>query len=307
MPTARRYEELSDYRKVYDFLVATFDLTTMNSYLLPAYFEYAHYLPWFEFANTHRMGIWEDDDGAIVAIVAYETSVGVAHLHYAPGFEALLPQMLDWAETELSIPGVFGDDEAHVDSRKLEVWITSTEPVKREFLKSRGYHLHWSDEIKLFDYTQPFPDTNLPEGFTLVTGTEIDPAKIAECFFYGFGNTGSVTDENIQGNLRVTIAPHANPELTTAVVAPDGRYAAALGMWIDQQNQFAYLEPLATDPDFRRLGLAKYALVHAMARTKEMGALVCDGGANPFYDAVGFKHHLTREKWGRSFRTMAAI
>ena len=42
-------------------------------------------------------------------------------------------------------------------------------------------------------------------------------------------------------------------------------------MWFDEQNKYAYLEPLATVPEHRRKGLATIALTEAMRKTKEPG------------------------------------
>ena len=47
------------------------------------------------------MGLWEAD-GKIVGIAAYEMNIGKAHLHTAPEYRRLLPELLDWAEKELS-------------------------------------------------------------------------------------------------------------------------------------------------------------------------------------------------------------
>ena len=40
--TQRRYKILIDFEKVYRFLEETYDPVTLNSFLLPQYFEYAH-------------------------------------------------------------------------------------------------------------------------------------------------------------------------------------------------------------------------------------------------------------------------
>ncbi|MCL2595317.1 MAG: GNAT family N-acetyltransferase, partial [Promicromonosporaceae bacterium] len=138
-------------------------------------------------------------------------------------------------------------------------------------------------------------------GFTLVTGDDIDPVKLGTCYWHGFGHEGEVPADIGDQGQKMAIAPHGNPELTTAVQAPNGEYACALGMWVDERNRFAYLEPLATVPQYRRRGLAAHALIEAMKATKAMGAERCDGGADPFYDTLGFKTHLHREKWERTW------
>ena len=99
--THRRYDILSDFRAVYSFLEETYDFNTLNSYLLSHYWEYAHYSQWFDYVRAHRMGLWEAE-GKIVGIAAYEMNIGKAHLHTASEYRCLLPELLDWAEKELS-------------------------------------------------------------------------------------------------------------------------------------------------------------------------------------------------------------
>ena len=40
------------------------------------------------------------------------------------------------------------------------------------------------------------------------------------------------------------------------VVAPDGRIAAFTVIWPDAETSLAQFEPVGTDPDFQRIGLA---------------------------------------------------
>jgi predicted N-acetyltransferase YhbS len=68
-------------------------------------------------------------------------------------------------------------------------------------------------------------------------------------------------------------------------------------MWINEYNQYAYLEPLATVPKYRKLGLGKLALIEAMKKTKVLGAKYCFGGSIEFYKRVGFETIANRELW----------
>lgn len=52
----RRYKLLADFTKVQEFLTEIYSLDTLNSYLLPQFFEYAHTHPFFNHKLTHRFG-----------------------------------------------------------------------------------------------------------------------------------------------------------------------------------------------------------------------------------------------------------
>jgi len=291
--TKRRYNILADYSRVYDFLEATYDPETLNSYLLPQYFEYAHHLLWFDYIRAHRMGIWEDG-GEIVGISAFEMNIGTAHLHTKVGYEFLLPELLEWAEAEISV--------VKDDKNTLKVWLTSKEINKQQLLKQEGYQLVNTDAVTIYDYKQPFLEKSLPEGFKIIDGNDVDYALLAVCYHQGFNNEGESSQENIDGNIKCMLAPHADATLDTIVVAPNGEYACGLGMWYDKQNKYAYLEPMATVPKYRRMGLGTIALMEAMKKTKELGATYCFGGpVMDFYPKIGFEVVCQRQLWEKTW------
>ncbi|MCL2301168.1 MAG: GNAT family N-acetyltransferase [Firmicutes bacterium] len=287
----RRYRLLADFELVYRFLQETHDPVTLNSHLLPQFWEYAHTHSYFNHKLTHRMGLWEDE-GALVGIVCYEMDLGDCHMHVRPGYEALLPELLAWAEKELCA--------VKRGKHRLQFWITDQEPGKRELLQANGYKLKKTDPIKIFDYKNAFTERVLPEGFQLIDGTDVDYHKLHACFWKGF-NHGPWPDKDIDGRIHARTAPRYDASLAAIVVAPDGEYACALGMWYDERNHYAYLEPLATVPKYRRRGLATIALTEAMKKTKALGAEYCFGGSREFYTAIGFEIKANIEFWEKEW------
>lgn len=88
------------------------------------------------------------------------------------------------------------------------------------------------------------------------------------------------------------------PELDWVVEAPDGRFAAACLIWLDEANGVGELEPVGTDPTFWRMGHARavcLAALHALARhgadiavvaSREMEGLP---SAPALYRSIGFR------------------
>ena len=76
--------------------------------------------------------------------------------------------------------------------------------------------------------------------------------------------------------------PHFRPELNLVVKALNGDYAVYCGMWYEPECREAYLEPLCTDPDYRKMGLQKQHYTKPCAETKELGAPFCVAGGQPF-------------------------
>ena len=288
-----RYNVARDYARVYEFLTKTYNIETLNSYLIPQYFEYAQHHFCFDDKSTHRIGLWEDN-GRLVGISTYEMQLGEVHLHTRPNYEFLLPELLSWAESEMSVE--------HEGLKRLKVWVTDSEVSKIKLLNEKQYSKVGSDTVTIFDYKDSFLKLSLPSGYKLISSNEVDATKLAKCYHEGFNNEGEMTKANIDGILKMNSAPNVKANLTTVIVAPNGDYASALGMWLDEKNNYAYLEPLATVPEYRRKGLATFALMHAMKRTKEMGATYCfGGGVMNYYPVIGFKTIMQRELWEKKF------
>ena len=92
--------------------------------------------------------------------------------------------------------------------------------------------------------------------------------------------------------------PKARRDLKIAVAAPDGRFVAFCGIFYEPRNQYAYVEPVATDPDYRRRGLGRAAVLEGIRRCGELGASVAYVGSNqPFYLSLGFRVIYTSECW----------
>lgn len=82
--------------------------------------------------------------------------------------------------------------------------------------------------------------------------------------------------------------------------APNGDYASYCGMWYDAIDRMAYVEPVATDPDYRRMGLGTAVVLEGIWRCGELDATVAYVGTDkPFYLNMGFKKAFTINAWAK--------
>jgi predicted N-acetyltransferase YhbS len=96
--------------------------------------------------------------------------------------------------------------------------------------------------------------------------------------------------------------PKARRDLKIAVAAPNGDFVAFCGMFYEPTGRFAYVEPVATDPDYRRLRLGKAAVLEGIRRCGVLGATVSYVGSDqPFYRAIGFRKVYDSECWVKRF------
>jgi predicted N-acetyltransferase YhbS len=86
------------------------------------------------------------------------------------------------------------------------------------------------------------------------------------------------------------------------VRTPNGDLASYCGIWYAPANRLAYVEPVATDPDYRRRGLARAAVLEGIRRASLLGATrAIVGSGQPFYHAIGFRQIYTTYLWHKEY------
>ncbi len=267
-----------------------------GNWLQPAW-EYMHCHPFLDESSLSRIGIWEEG-GKIVAVAHYETRLGEAFFELDPGYAFLKPALLEYAETHLQ-----GCNANH--ERYLNAYINDFDLEFEALAIRRGYRLElrFARPMSQLAIPQPFsPAARLPAGFQLISlADEDDLRKVDRVLWRGFNHPGE-PDGDLEGRAKMQSGPHFRKELNMVVKAPTGDYAVYCGLWYEPHSQFAYVEPVATDPDFRRLGLARAALYEGIKRSAALGANVAYVGSDQeFYLALGFRKIFTSRCWVKSW------
>jgi ribosomal protein S18 acetylase RimI-like enzyme len=139
----------------------------------------------------------------------------------------------------------------------------------------------------------------LPAGFRLRTGVEVDPAA-AVAVERAAWHPSQFTLESLL-DVRSTWPYH--DDLAVFVQAPAGMLVASALEWYDEINRTAELEPVGTDPGYRRLGLGRAVSVFGLHQARASGAtdavVSCRGDENypvprRLYGSIGFGE-LTRD------------
>jgi GNAT superfamily N-acetyltransferase len=92
----------------------------------------------------------------------------------------------------------------------------------------------------------------------------------------------------------VTHSPSFRHDLNLIAEAPDGSFAAHVGVTYEDANQSCVFEPVCTHPAHQRKGLARALMLEGLRRARSLGAVDAyvgtgDGmAANYLYEAVGF-------------------
>ncbi len=251
--------------------------------------------------TVDRVQLWETVDGQLVGVVNPE-GTGDAHLQVHPDFRTIESEMIAWAEEQLAAPNPEG-------RRQLESFVFDYDEQRQQLLKHRGY-TQLADggvtrRLHLAECTPPLVVIAAP--YQLRT---TEPADLANCqriadLLNAAFNRDFHTAVEFQ-NFTVG-APCYRPDLDLVAVAPNGSFAAYVGIAYDDVNGHAAFEPVCTHPDHRRHGLAQALMVEGLQRLKALGAtdVIVDTGdmipANRLYDSIGFSEVCRGHAWRKAF------
>jgi len=283
----------ADFPAISDFLYTLYRPDNRDGNWFQPIWEYAYTHPLFDEQSVQRIGIWEES-GRMVAVAMYEWCLGEAFFQTDAAYSHLKPEMLAHAEQHLT-----GTNE---DGRRyLKAYVSDFDAPFEEAVRSLGYEKDPGSHrpMSQFVIPDPFPPIRLPDGFRLASlGDDNDLAKVDRVLWRGFNHPGESPPEGIAERQKMQSGPHFRKDLAIVVEAPNGAFVSFGGLWYDPVNRFGYVEPVATDPDYRRMGLGRAAVLEGIRRCGELGATVAYVGTDmPFYLAMGFKKLFTQNCW----------
>jgi GNAT superfamily N-acetyltransferase len=287
----RNYKSPEDYWKISEFLIENYQPGNQDGNWVEPGWEYMHGHPALQPAFLPKIGIWEED-GEIVAVINFEEGLGDAFFQFKSGYRHLRTEMLDYAEKNLL------DEKGD-----LNVYINDFDPDTISMVEERGYQrsAYGHRPTALFTIADPYPEIVLPEGYHLQSlADEPDWAKVHRVMWRGFdhGEVPKITQEDMEMRRKMFDTVTADLDLKIVVAAPNGDFVSICGMFYQPDNRFAYVEPVATDADYRRMGLGKATVLEGIRRCTERGAVEAIVGSDQlFYQALGFEVKYYTRCW----------
>lgn len=281
----RPYCCLVDFEKVYDFMIKNYEVDWRNGKPAAA-FEYSQLSYWTDHTQSHRIGLWEDN-AVVVGLCWYDSNVGEVFFNLMPGYEKIIPDMLDYSQIRLS-----------KDDSSLRLNLYSGQKKIIEEAQKRGYQLVGQYKEGIYDFSNNKLNYTLPKGYHFKPLAECDRRELQNATWRGFDNLGE-SEGGVETVYRFDTAPHRTADLDVAIVDDKGEYVCYAMMWMIYENKLAYLEPLSTVPEHRGKGLASAALSELVRRTKLLGATHMTGGGDDFYFKIGYDPLITLTTWKR--------
>ena len=294
--SVRRYDHACDYERVNRFLIKTYRTSPRHINWLQPRWEYMHGCSGVANVDLSAIGIWESQ-GEIVAMAHPECFEGYVYFEFDPDFAFLKREML-----------AYGQDYLHgatEDGRKrLSVEINDEDEEFLAVASEMGFAKSKRTQTMLqYPIPDPFPDISLPDGFVLKSLADgYDIEKLALAIWRGFNHKDDPPANNLEWRRRREAGPNFRPDLTMRVETEDGDIAAYCGIWHEKVNRIAYVEPVCTVPEYRRMGLGFAAVRESIRRCGAEGASVAYVGSDQaFYHALGFKPFYTNSVWTREW------
>jgi len=287
---------VGDFRKIRDFLVYSYTSYGFNWRLERWNFAFAFASTMNEGMDfmTDSMAIWEDDNGEIVSLANSEGELrGEAFFQFREEQHSkeLVEEMFVHAEKELANP--------FEDGRIIRLHIPETESGISEIAARRGFvkSKHVSRQTYMTDL--PIIHRENPDGFTIVTGSEISTISKALLHARAFGyiDNQKYVEKAVESYKKLERMHDFRRNLDLYVLNEDKEPVSFACIWYDAKNRYASVEPMGTHPRYRRRGLGRSLLKEGFNRAMNLGAVKLYGGDQQFYYDIGFKVEFTYGIW----------
>ena len=277
-----------DYTKVRNFLLkrgycefvyARWDWMITHSYL--------------DQSNLNKIRLWEVQD-EVVGLVTFDTILDTAYCITLPDYEYLKTEMIQYVE------------ENYCVNNLIKVVIPQTDQSYQKIAHSFGFCATPKAEHDAVFYKENI-DLNytLPNGYRMISmQDEYNPYEYLNCLWKGFNHELDGEGPLVYNDTKKRQADfemfreNVDLSLKLAIVNSEGHYVAYCGLWYDNQLDFGLIEPLATNPECRGLGLGKSLVYEGVQRVFNQGAdKVFVGSNQQFYYSIGMFPYQSHTIW----------
>ena len=278
----------ADYDKVRDFIVRV-----NRDHLINPNFTWERWV-WMISRATElehdrtRIGIWEKDS-IMVGLATFEDDLSrfyaVVDSEYPEVYAELVAYVASQRKSDKPVfLNIFDQDLAFQEAARRYGFCPTPE---REYVAKQSLRNRLSFDID-------------PQFHLLSMDEEWDYREYNRVMWLGFNHDGEPDQSEEMLAFRKTMlsSPHLNKDLTVVVSSDDGHYQSHAGIWYQEGDDYANIEPVATIPEARRKGLAKACIYYALNRARAKGAkYALIGSEQPFYYRIGFNPCYSFSWW----------
>ena len=249
---------------------------------------------WVDSDGLEKIGLWEES-GKIAAIATYDCRLGSAYLLTLGGFEYLKEEMFLYARGNLAKDGM------------LRVLIAEGDTAAQAAAARNGLFPGQEKECDaIFPIDTGKIQYTLPRRFRITSmKDDFDIYKYGQVMWKGFNHEMKEEgpfylywEKKCERYKEQWNRPNIDLCLKIFAVAPNGDFVSHCGMWYDKKSKSALVEPVATEPAYRKMGLGKAVVLEGIKRCGELGAeRAFVGSSQQFYYNIGFRPYATSTWW----------
>jgi mycothiol synthase len=256
--SSRLYEDEKDFHLIIDLITKVRSPDHLNDYPVKVDIE-ENLASTAVRANTR---LWFDGDHPIGW--AYVDEFNNLWWEIDKSYEEFLgAQIIEWGE------GCIRKTLSNGELRTLDTSCREDYAKRIAFLKTFGFQQTEGSTIGMMcDLSKPIPEPKLPQGFVIrpIAGSQ-EAEAVAAMHRAAFG-TEYMTTEN---RLTIMNTSEYEPSLDLIVIAPSGAIAANCICSVNEVSRIGNTDPIATHPNYQRMGLARALLLTGLGTLKERG------------------------------------
>lgn len=279
----------NSYEKVRKFLIEINQKRIVNENFLWARWEWMHSLTrYMDVESLSNIGLWMEGN-KIVALATYELEMGYCYFISEDSYEYLKSDMLSYAKENLAKEG------------NVMALINDTDREFQKIAVAQGFYpTQKKEKTSVIDVDSTI-SYQLPDGFTIHSLAEgFDKYKLNRCKYRGFNNGEELSEDESIARDEDYSGPNLNKHIHIYLTAPDDSYVAYCGSWYDNRTNYAYIEPVCTDPLYRKIGCGRAVVLEAVKRCGELGAKQAFvGSSQQFYYNIGFYPYSNYTWWSQ--------
>jgi len=293
-----------EYWQIRDFLREVWRLT--NDKTLNWNIARLDYFRWHVFGNCYEKNLLDylhicENDARIIAVLISDSPGGYM-LQVHPNFyqAELFDALLQYYDTVI-VPGESikrGHIPVEIDESIMEAGFQKAGFTPGKFMEFR----------READLSKVSVEYSLPEGFIIRSLGEADelPARSWASWRAFHPDESNEKYEGWEWYFNIQRCPLYKRDLDLVCIAPDGKIASFCTIWYDDYNRTGLFEPVGTNPDYWRKGLAKALIKEGFKRLKALGAEKAyvdsyEEPAHSLYENAGFKTVKIMKTWNKKY------
>lgn len=295
---ARSYHDPADLIRMKQLLMIGSQSKTPASYMHPGILDWAVDYPPDEVANRRNLLLWQDEDVNPPSLLAWaifftheDTFDLFVHpaIYDTPIHARVMDEYVTWAEGRAHEAGL---------AQLSPFWVYDYDKAMDRLLQAHGFvPVHVDPPAPLFERSlDRLPTPALLQGFTVQGVRNLEDGRLRAAVTHGAFRPHDDWDHYWAEYAQFIGSAAYEGARDLFVRTTDGRGAAACTIWFDPVNKVGLFEPVATHPDFQRMGLGKAVMAEGMRRMQAAGMERAILGFDPnnaparaLYTSLGFR------------------